>query len=144
MSILPSFIRERVENDCNMCCAIPVSLENQLKKKAKKSPSKYKISAVAFDKKGEILGKASNTYSKFGIEMSNKYMGVHAERKLMERYGKNIKSIVIMRIGRGGALLPVDPCKMCAGIAEKLGIKIYSLKPGIGGRGFIDRPGDEE
>lgn len=103
-------------------------------KKATQSPSKYRISAIAFDKKGDILGVASNTYSKFGIQNSNKFMGVHAERALMERYGRNIKTIVIMRIGHGGAIRPVDPCRVCAGIAKKLGIKIISVAPGHGGR----------
>lgn len=106
-----------------------------LKQKAQQSPSKYRISAIALDKKGDVLGTASNTYSKYGIEMSNKFMGVHAERKLMERYKGNIKTIIIMRIGRSGKVLPVDPCRVCLSIANKMGIKIISVCPGIGGRG---------
>lgn len=107
-------------------------------KKAQQSPSKYRISAIALDKKGDVLGSASNQYSKYGIEQSNKFMGVHAERALMERYGKNIKTIIIMRVGRAGAILPVDPCRMCASIANKMGIKIISVCPGHGGRGVVD------
>lgn len=105
-------------------------------KKAQQSPSKYRISAIALDKKGDVLGTASNTYSKYGIELSNKFMGVHAERALMERYKTNIKTIIIMRVGRAGAILPVDPCRVCAGIAKKMGIKIISVCPGKGGRGI--------
>lgn len=105
-----------------------------LKQKAKQSPSKYRISAIALDKKGDILGVAHNTYSKYGKEMSNKFLGAHAERRLMERYSHNIKTIIIMRIGRGGDILPIDPCCMCSSIAKKLGIKIISVRPGIGGR----------
>ena len=106
-------------------------------KKAQQSPSKYRISAIALNKKGDILGSASNTYSKHGIELSNKFMGVHAERALMERYKGNIKTIIIMRIGKSGNILPVDPCRMCLNIANKMGIKIISVKPGKGGRGTI-------
>lgn len=106
-----------------------------LKQKAEQSPSKYRISAIALDKKGDVLGTASNTYSKYGIDMSNKFMGVHAERKLMERYKTNIKTIIIMRIGKSGSILPVDPCRVCSSIAKKMGIKIISVRPGIGGRG---------
>ncbi len=109
-----------------------------LKEKAKQSLSKYRISAIALDKKGEVLGTASNSYSKYGIENSDKYMGMHAERKLMERYKSAIKTIIIMRIGRAGAILPVDPCRVCASIARKMGIKIISVYPGHGGRGVYD------
>lgn len=110
-------------------------VEEILKRKANQSLSKYRISAIAFDKKGDVLGIATNQHSRYGIENSNKFMGMHAERILMERYGKNIKTIVIARIGWTGELRPVDPCRMCSSIAKKLGIKIVSICPGHGGRG---------
>ena len=110
-------------------------LEAILKKKASQSLSKYRISAIALDKHGNILGTASNKHSKYGIDKSNKFMGVHAERALMERYGKNIKTIIVARIGWSGELRPVDPCRMCKAIADKMGIKIVSVCPGRGGRG---------
>lgn len=122
-----------------MECEISREIISVLKRKAVQSPSKYRISAIAFNKKGNILGACSNSYSRYGKENSNKFMGVHAERRLMERYKKNIKTIVIMRIGHSGIIRPVDPCRVCKSIADKMGIKIISVMPGRGGRGVEEK-----
>lgn len=106
---------------------ISPDLLRRLKRKACKSVSKYKISAVAIDHKGDILGISSNSYSVFGIDLSNKYMGQHAERVLMERYKSNIKTILLIRFGKSGIPRPIGPCKECQERADELGIKIISL-----------------
>jgi hypothetical protein len=46
----------------------------------------------------------------------------------MERYGTNIKTIIIMRIGNAGDILPIDPCPKCAKLAAKYGITIIPVK----------------
>lgn len=110
-------------------------IKNLLRQKAKQSISSYRISAIALDKKGDILGKAINRISKFRSENTAEFRGVHAERTLIERYGKAIKTIIIMRIGLGGEIRPIDPCRVCKSIADKMRIKIVSVCPGKGGRG---------
>jgi len=53
--------------------------------------------------------------------------GIHAEMALMAQYRKNIHHILIVRVGRSGNFLPIDPCEMCSAKAADLGIKISSL-----------------
>lgn len=101
---------------------IPILIE-----KAEQTETPYRISAIAFNKKGEVLGTSCCNFSLLG-KVSRKGTGVHAERKLMKRYGSNIKTIVICRIGKSGDILPIVPCVVCQKIADKLGIKIVSVK----------------
>lgn len=105
------------------------SLLRSLSKKAWQSPSTYRISGVAISKHGNILGWASNGYRKEYVE-PGKYSGEHCEMRLIKRYGSRISTIIIMRIGSGGNILPIDPCEKCAKVAEKMGIKITSVKSG--------------
>jgi hypothetical protein len=46
----------------------------------------------------------------------------------MRRYGSNIKTILISRVGHSGILRPISPCKTCQKVADKLGIKIISVE----------------
>lgn len=91
-------------------------------KKATKSPCAYKVSAVGFDKKGDLVGTCTNTH-----RFVWKGGGLHAEMRLMARYGKNLKTIVICRVGRSGELRPIDPCNCCREKADELGIKIVTV-----------------
>lgn len=117
-----------------------ISILNELVRKAKNSPSNsYRVSAVAFTEKGELLGSAYNAYRKEDIVPGRGY-GLHAERRLMERYGKNISSIIICRIGHGGKLRPIDPCHTCAKIASKMGIKIYAVAGKERHGGMLNEP----
>ena len=84
----------------------------RLKKKAAQSKSKYRISAIAFDERGDFVP---------GI-------GVHAEYKLMMKYGSLIKTIFISRIGHSGEWRPIKPCANCQALADKLGIKLITIK----------------
>lgn len=94
-------------------------------KKASSSECRFKISAMGYSAKGNFLGACTNQHRFIG-----KGRGLHAERKLIAKYGKRLKSIVICRVGQGGDLLPIDPCDNCQKIADKMGIKIYSVKGG--------------
>lgn len=110
------------------------SLMSLLKEKAKHSPCTYSVSAVAFDKHGDILGHMTNSHSQWNVLEKEKEgragTGKHAERKLMARYGALIKTILICRCGATGDILPIDPCPACLAAANKYGIKIISVCPG--------------
>lgn len=112
------------------------AVESLLREKALRSSCTYKVSAVAFDKKGDILGHAVNKHSKWDVldngEGGRSGTARHCERILIERYSQNIKTIVICRVGRGGELRPIDPCPACRKAAAKYGIKIVSVFPGNG------------
>lgn len=106
-----------------------------LKEKAVKSDCTYKVSAVAFDKKGDILGHVTNRHSDWNVLTKENGKGragtaKHAERLLMQRYKGLIKTIVICRVGHSGMLRPIEPCRSCQKVADKLGISIISVQPG--------------
>lgn len=84
----------------------------------------HRVVAIGFDSKNDLIGIKTN-----GFKLSiRKGSGKHAERELISRYGKKISKIVIFRIGRAGAILPIDPCETCQKVADKLGIKIESFE----------------
>ena len=105
-----------------------------LKEKAAHSPCTYRISAIAFDKRGNVLGHVTNSHSK-NLNVLDKCgqgregTGLHAERKLFSRYKDLVKTIVICRIGRNGKLRPIDPCPVCQKVAAKYGATIVSVLP---------------
>lgn len=105
-----------------------------LKEKARHSSCTYKISAVAFDKKGNVLGHMTNKHSNWDViektGVGRAGTAKHAERLLISKFGKQIKTIVIARIGHSGQLRCIDPCMSCQKIAKKYKIKIISICPG--------------
>lgn len=106
-----------------------------LQEKAQHSPCTYKISGIAFDAKGDILGHMTNKHSQWNVlDYGEGRAGTakHVEKNLIARYGSNIKTIVICRTGRSGNVLPIDPCPACQKLAAKLGITIISVMPGTG------------
>lgn len=109
------------------------ALKQLLIEKASHSSCTYKVAAVAFDKKGNVLGHATNKHSKWDVlDYGEGRAGTarHSERELISRYGQNIKTIIICRVGRSGEILPIDPCSACQKAARKYGIKIISVYPG--------------
>ena len=110
----------------------PITL-NTLKKKADKAPCTYRISGIAYSKKGNILGIATNKHSTWDvmakIPLGRAGTAEHCEKRLIERFKRRIKTIVICRIGKSGNILPIDPCDNCRKLAEKYGITITSVKP---------------
>ena len=111
------------------------AIEELLKEKASHSPCTYKISAVAFDEKGDILGHTTNSHSAWNVlDYGSGRAGTakHAERILLSRYRDLVKTIVICRLGRSGKILPIDPCPACKKVATKYGAKIISIMPGDG------------
>lgn len=94
---------------------------NRLAKKALTSRCNQKVAAIALSRKGDYIGSASNSrrFVKFGG-------GIHAERRLMERFS-GIKTIIIGRVNKSGELLPIHACKVCSDIAQRMGINIISV-----------------
>jgi len=45
-----------------------------------------------------------------------------------------LKTLIIMRIGLSGNILPIDPCEDCQKMARKLGVTIQSVMPGVGAK----------
>lgn len=114
--------------------AVSDAVMTLLQEKAANSPCTYRISAVAFDKKGEILGHVTNSHSKNWNVLEKCGVGragtsEHAERRLLQRYRDLVKTIVICRIGRSGEIRPINPCKACLKVASKYGAKIVSVMP---------------
>ena len=85
----------------------------------------YRVVALAFTKNGNLIDIRFNNHRDY---LSNRQgAGLHAEQDLIHRYGNRIHSIYILRVGNNGDYLPIHPCKTCARIAEKRGIKIIPL-----------------
>ena len=101
-----------------------MTIESIAKQKAKQSLSKFRISAIGLDKRGRILGSATNK-----PRFNRSGGGIHAEMALLKRYRKNIAIIIICRIGNAGTVLPIEPCKTCRRVLGKLGIKITTINP---------------
>jgi len=81
------------------------------------------VAAIAYSRKGNVLGTALSVPSDVpGIRQR------HAEGILMGKFGKAIHKIVILRVGRGGTLLPIQPCSVCKKLADRLGIIIEELE----------------
>jgi len=94
-------------------------------KKAMQSDCTYKISAIGFNSKGDVIGSAINRKHRFG-----RYNGLHAEIALIKKY-HGIASVLICRVNKTGKLLPIDPCPRCKKLLDNMGIRIYTLKEDI-------------
>ena len=103
------------------------SIYARLRAKSSSSCSDYKVTAVAYSKKGNILGYSSNNIRSDFIPV-RRGAGVHAEMTLIKKFGKRISYIVISRFGLSGNPLPIDPCENCAKVASQLGIKILRMR----------------
>ena len=101
-------------------------LVKRMHKKASQSISRYRISAVAFDKNGEFIAQSFNNVPMEGVEPKHG-AGIHAEAKLMRKYGTKVKTILISRVGHGGEWRPIKPCEKCQALASKLGVKIITI-----------------
>ena len=55
------------------------------------------------------------------------YKGIHAEQAAIKKFGKSIKTIVIIWTGASGDILPIDCCPTCRALCNKLGIKVLEF-----------------
>lgn len=93
------------------------------KKRALKSSCGYKIAALGFNKKLELVCSYTNK-PRFYREGG----GLHAEMNLMRKHPHSIKTILICRVGKNGNFLPIHPCKICKKKANDLNIKIITVE----------------
>ena len=114
-----------------MAKCITTAIISLLKEKACHSACTYKVSAIALDKKGCVLGHMTNKHSVWNVIEKDGHgragTARHSERLLMQRYQGVVKTIILCRVGRSGELRPIDPCPVCSKIAAKLGVKIVSI-----------------
>lgn len=94
-----------------------------MKHKSKQSLCTYRVVAVGFSRKGNVIGIRMSMPQK----NRNNALG-HAEYQLMTRYGRKLNKIVIARFNGSGKQLPIEPCKNCSGLAERLGITIERIE----------------
>lgn len=103
-----------------------VPIPNRIKqiaiKKALQSPCRFKISALAFNKKGELIYTSTNTKRFLG-----KGRGLHAEMQVIKSGCRSIKTILICRVNQNGKICPIDPCPVCKSLADKYNIQIVSI-----------------
>jgi hypothetical protein len=99
-------------------------LLRKLINKAKKSRCRYKVAAVAFNRKGDVLGTAYNV-----PHLPYKHGGKHPESTLILRYGKKIHHIFVIRVsGKDGQFLhSIKPCKVCQSLADRYRVKIVTV-----------------
>ena len=93
-------------------------------KKAKKSSSRYKVSAVGFDHKGKVITSAF-CHPRFDFYGGGK----HAEMRLLEKCRVTPTTILLCRVGNAGDILPIEPCARCQKVLDKLKIKVTTVAP---------------
>lgn len=90
-------------------------------KKAGQSLCHYRVSALGFSKRGDLVCCYTNKprFSKPGG-------GIHAEMRVVQNY-PGVKTVLICRVGASGALLPIHPCKNCKKVLDQMKIKIITV-----------------
>ena len=91
-------------------------------KKARQSSCRFRISAIGISNKGEVLATTTNKQ-----RFVRKGGGIHAEHAIIRLCSKALKTIIICRIGNGGAILPIHPCPTCARMAAEHNVKIVTV-----------------
>lgn len=81
---------------------------------------RYRIACAGLDYRGRIISIATNT-------PRLPFRGAHAEERLMRTSPRSLSRILLIRVNSKGELLPIDPCRVCQSIADKLGVKIERL-----------------
>ena len=93
-------------------------------KVAVRSSCRYKVSAIALDKRGNVLSTASNR-PRFA-KLSG---GMHAEMAVWRKVNVgDVRVVLIARVNKAGDLLPIDPCATCKRVLTRLGIKIKTVR----------------
>jgi tRNA(Arg) A34 adenosine deaminase TadA len=90
--------------------------------KAQQTTCRYKVFAIGFNSRGDIIGIASNR-RRFDREGGS----IHAEMELIKNYGRKIRSIIIGRTNSSGNLLPIDCCDACKKILDRYRITVRTV-----------------
>lgn len=89
---------------------------------ARRSTCRFRVAAIGLTARGVVIASACNS-----PRFNRKGGGVHAESAVMKRSPRNLRTILLCRIGARGALLPIDPCAACSDMATKRGVKITTI-----------------
>jgi len=92
-------------------------------RKAQQSTCRYKISALGFNRKGDLIGTAINMH-----RLSKPGCSIHAEIALIKKHGRSLDTIVICRTNKSGSVLAIHPCKTCLMMANRYRIIIKTIK----------------
>ena len=92
-------------------------------KKAGQSSCRFRVGAIGFDHRGKVIGVKYNS-----PRFHKRGGGQHAEQALMASSPKSLRTILIVRIGNGGALRPIHACNACQSKADELGITIRTVE----------------
>ena len=103
------------------------SIRKILFEAASRSPGRFRVGGIALNKKGEILGVAHNSFRKDNVVGERKGTGEHCEVRLIRRYRGHIKTLILVRIGNSGDILPIDPCPSCQALCDKYGITVLTI-----------------
>lgn len=81
---------------------------------------RFRVVAVGIDDRGRFIAITTNTplYQR---------RSRHAEETLMHKSPPSLRRILIARIGKQGAWLPIDACESCKRLAMKRGVTIERL-----------------
>jgi len=95
---------------------------------------KYKLKATIYDKKGRVLAVGENSYYKthpFHVRMAEKYgrpgqIYLHAETAALVKLRKHHcpHRIVVERYSKHGEPLVAEPCPVCKGALDEVGIEV--------------------
>ena len=95
-------------------------------KAACRSSCRYRISALGFNHKGDLIYVSTNK-PRFKKEGGS----VHAEMDVMHNNGDSLRTIIICRVNKSGEMIKIDPCPACAAKASERGVKIVTLGEGV-------------
>jgi deoxycytidylate deaminase len=92
--------------------------------------TKYKLTAMAFDKKGRLLSVGTNSYlkthpvqAKYAKLANVEYkIYLHAEVAALIKAKGKVHKLVISRLGKDGQFLPSKPCAICQRAIEDFGV----------------------
>lgn len=92
--------------------------------------TKYKLTALAFDKRGRLLSVGTNSYvkthplqAKYAKKANTEYkVYLHAEIAALIKAKGKVHKLVISRLGSDGRFLPSKPCPICQMAIEDFGV----------------------
>lgn len=94
---------------------------NRAIKKAGQSLCHYRIAALGFSKRGDLVCCYTNN-----PRFTRPGGGLHAEIRVIRSH-PGVKTILLCRIGGGGALLPIHPCKNCKKVLSQAGVRVITV-----------------
>lgn len=91
-------------------------------KKAQQTTCRYRVFAIGFNSRGDIIGISCNK-RRFDREGGS----IHAEMELVKNHGRKIRSMLIGRVNSSGKLLPIECCDSCKKILDRYKIKVRTI-----------------